>query len=278
MSLFLFRKSTVTGWTSWQRFLVFRTNFRDLHEVSCAHLKSCVVLRFVLDSVPLGTPTQSEFPDLGSHGRFLTFRRPKKDLTSTEVFFFTVRIALGRLLFPALLFLALSNWTSARRGHARTLRLSRSHQRNRRINPLKTTPRGSGQIVPFEPSGIEPPFCSRRGAGYLRLSRSQFFRREITYLFLFYCLFSLCRELVWFYLDNFFICKSDPGNFRVALRLVQVSSAADPGILFCFFFYSFSYRSGPFPSTVLYCFVAFVIYLYRQHYHPLVLFVFSGKH
>jgi hypothetical protein len=64
---------------------VDRTDFRDFHEVSCACQKSCVVLRFVLDSVPFGTPTQSEFPDLGSHGLFFGFSSPqKKDLTPTE--------------------------------------------------------------------------------------------------------------------------------------------------------------------------------------------------
>lgn len=58
---------------------VDRTDFRDFHEVSCARQKSCVVLRFVLDSVPFGTPTQSEFPDLGSHGPFFwLFVAPKK--------------------------------------------------------------------------------------------------------------------------------------------------------------------------------------------------------
>jgi hypothetical protein len=57
---------------------VDRTDFRDFHEVSCARQKSCVVLRFVLDSVPFGTPTQSEFPDLGSHGLFWLFVAPKK--------------------------------------------------------------------------------------------------------------------------------------------------------------------------------------------------------
>jgi hypothetical protein len=73
-------------WVNLSAFLfVDRTDFRDFHEVSCARQKSCVVLRFVLDSVPFGTPTQSEFPDLGSHGLFLAFRRPKKkDLTPTE--------------------------------------------------------------------------------------------------------------------------------------------------------------------------------------------------
>jgi hypothetical protein len=64
---------------------VDRTDFRDFHEVSCARQKSCVVLRFVLDSVPFGTPTQSEFPDLGSHGLFLAFRRPKKKKTSRRL-------------------------------------------------------------------------------------------------------------------------------------------------------------------------------------------------
>jgi hypothetical protein len=59
-------------------FFVDRTDFRDFHEVSCARQKSCVVLRFWLDSVPFGTPTLSEFPDLGSHELFLAFRRPKK--------------------------------------------------------------------------------------------------------------------------------------------------------------------------------------------------------
>jgi hypothetical protein len=44
-----------------------------------------VVLRFVLHSVPFGTPTLSEFPDLGSHGLFFwLFVAPKKDLTPTE--------------------------------------------------------------------------------------------------------------------------------------------------------------------------------------------------
>ncbi|KAJ3629526.1 hypothetical protein MTP99_013917 [Tenebrio molitor] len=54
-------------------------------EISCARQKSCVVLRFVLDSVPFGTPTLSEFPDLGSHGLFLAFRRPKKKKTSRRL-------------------------------------------------------------------------------------------------------------------------------------------------------------------------------------------------
>jgi hypothetical protein len=65
---------------------VDRTDFRDFHEVSCARQKSCVVLRFVLDSVPFGTPTLSEFPDLGSHGLFFGFSSPqkKKDHTPTE--------------------------------------------------------------------------------------------------------------------------------------------------------------------------------------------------
>jgi hypothetical protein len=69
---------------------VDRTDFRDFHEVSCARQKSCVVLRFVLDSVPFGTPTLSEFPDLGSHGLFFwLFVAPKKkkDLSRREVIF-----------------------------------------------------------------------------------------------------------------------------------------------------------------------------------------------
>nr|KAH0807499.1 hypothetical protein GEV33_015292 [Tenebrio molitor] len=135
-----------------------RTDLRDFHEVSCARLKSCVVLRYVLDSVPLGTPIESEFPDLGSHGLFVAPPPPKKNLTSTKVFFFTVRIALGSLLFPALLFLALPNWTRARRGYARTLaspgaNSDRNDSRTAELTPSghrRTTPRGSGQIVPSE--------------------------------------------------------------------------------------------------------------------------------
>jgi hypothetical protein len=67
-------------WVSFVSAFLFvdRTDFRDFHEVSRARQKSCVVLRFVLDNVPFGTPTLSEFPDLGSHGLFLAFRRPKK--------------------------------------------------------------------------------------------------------------------------------------------------------------------------------------------------------
>ncbi|KAJ3625202.1 hypothetical protein MTP99_018764 [Tenebrio molitor] len=62
---------------------------------------------------------------------------------------------LGVFSFLSRLFFALSNRTSARRGHERTLRLFRSQQRpqrqqNRRVNPLRTTPRGSGLIVPYE--------------------------------------------------------------------------------------------------------------------------------
>jgi hypothetical protein len=98
-----------------------------------------------------------------------------------------LRISLGSLLFPTLLFLALPNWTSARRGLARTFRLSRSQQRpqlqqNRRVTPSgrrRTTPRGSGQIVPSEihtlrnrasilfasRSGLSPSFEAAAGSG-----------------------------------------------------------------------------------------------------------------
>jgi hypothetical protein len=76
MPLFLFRKRTVTE---------YRTDFRDFYEVSCARLKTCVVFRFVLDSILFGAPTQSEFPDPASHGLFRFFVAPqKKELTSTE--------------------------------------------------------------------------------------------------------------------------------------------------------------------------------------------------
>jgi hypothetical protein len=69
-----------------------------------------------------------------------------------------VRIALGSLLFPALLFLALPNWTRARRGYARTLaspgaNSDRNDSRTAELTPSghrRTTPRGSGQIVPSE--------------------------------------------------------------------------------------------------------------------------------
>ncbi|KAJ3628516.1 hypothetical protein MTP99_015816 [Tenebrio molitor] len=52
-------------------------------------------------------------------------------------------MSLGSLFFPTLLFLVLPNWTSARRGHAPTFRLSRHQQwpqlqQNRRVTPLRT--------------------------------------------------------------------------------------------------------------------------------------------
>jgi hypothetical protein len=45
----------------------------------------------------------------------------------------------------------------------------------------------------FEPSGTEPPFCSRRGAGYLRLSRPQFFFISLS---LSRCVAYLC-DFIW---------------------------------------------------------------------------------
>jgi hypothetical protein len=66
---------------------VHRTDFRDFHEVPRARPEELCGSPFRAENVPSGTPTRSEFPDSGSHGVLLAFRRPKKkDLTPTEVF------------------------------------------------------------------------------------------------------------------------------------------------------------------------------------------------
>jgi hypothetical protein len=178
---------------------VDRTDFRDFHEVFCARQKSCVVLRFVLDSVSFRTPTLSEFPDLGSHGLFFGFSSPQKKtsrrLRSFKRIFYYEDLLLDPFqrirrvpCFSGLLFFHLH----------RSQQRPQRHQDRRAANPAgrrRTTQEAQVRSFPNIISHLQEQSLHFARVGYLRLSRpQQFFGREITSLLLLYRL-SLSRIL-----------------------------------------------------------------------------------